>query len=104
MRSRLLFAAYHLLRERGRAGRGSLQHLYAVITAVGHDHTALTVDQNTVGRVELPISAALAADGSYMLAVAVAQHLHPMIIVLSYNNVACTVKRDAGGLVELASA
>jgi hypothetical protein len=64
----------------------------------------LAVDQNAVGKVELPVSTASAANGSHVAAVAVAQHLHSMITRVSYNDVACTVKRDAAELVELTSA
>ena len=71
---------------------------------VAHDDAPLAVDQNAVGNVELPVSTALAADGSYVAAVAVAQHLHSMISAVSYDDVACTVKRDAAGVVELTSA
>ncbi len=56
------------------AGEGgcSLQHLYAMIPGVAHDDAPLAVDQNAVGTKELPISDAVAADGSYVAAVAVA--------------------------------
>jgi hypothetical protein len=40
------------------------------------------------GRVELPVSTAFPADGSYVAAVAVPQHLHPMIPRVSYDDVA----------------
>jgi hypothetical protein len=56
----------------GGEGGCSLQHLYAVILAIAHDDAALAVDQNAVGTVELPISTALAADGSHVAAVTVA--------------------------------
>ena len=84
--------------------RVSLQQLYAVIQGVAHDDAPLAVDQNTTGTAELPVSAALAADGSHVAAVAVAQHLHSMIQRVGYNDVACTVKRDAAGIDELTSA
>jgi hypothetical protein len=58
--------------EAGHREGGSLQHLYAAITAVAHDDAALAVDQDAVGRRELPISTALAADGSHVAAVTVA--------------------------------
>jgi len=88
------------------AGEGacSLQHLYAMIEILAHDDAPLAVDQNSVGSVELPVSTAFTADGSYVAAVAVAQHLHSMIVRVSYDDVACTVKRDAVGFVELTSA
>ncbi len=82
----------------------SLQQLQAVIAEVARDDAPLAVDQNSIGKYELPVSAAFAADGSHVAAVAVAQHLHSMIIHVGYNDVACTVKRDAEGLVELSSA
>ena len=78
-------------------GGCSLQHLYAMIAVLAHDDAPLAVDQNAVGNVELPVSTASAADGSYVAAVAVAQHLHSMITPVSYDDVACTVKRDAAG-------
>ena len=81
-----------------------MQQLYAVIAEVAHDDAPLAVDQNTEGQLELPVSTAMAADGSQVAAVAVAQHLHSMIKRVSYNDVACTVKRDAAGIVELSSA
>ncbi len=82
----------------------SLQHLHAVIVAVAHDDAALAVDQNAAGTVELPISTAKAANGSYVAAVAVAQHLHSIITAVGYDDVACTVERHAVGMVELTSA
>ena len=75
-----------------------------MIQGVTHDDAPLAVDQNAVGTVELPVSTAFAADGSYVAAVAVPQHLHSMIERVSYDDVACTVKRDATGIVELTSA
>ena len=75
-----------------------------MIAELANDDAPLAVDQNADGRVELPVSTAYAADGSYVAAVAVAQHLHPMIPRVSYDDVACTVKRDAAGFVELTSA
>ena len=75
-----------------------------MIEGVAHDDAPLAVDQNAVGKVELPVSTTLAADGSYVAAVAVPQHLHSMIIRVSYDDVACTVKRDAAGAIELTSA
>ena len=74
-----------------------------MIEAVADDDAPLAVDQNALGTIELPICTALAADGSHVAAVAVAQHLHSMIVIVSYDDVACTVKRDAGGKVELPS-
>ena len=95
----------NLLRAQSAAeGGGSLQHLYAMIEGVAHDDAPLAVDQNAEGIVELHVSTAFAADGSYVAAVAVAQHLHPMIARVSYYDVACTVKRDATGGHELTSA
>ena len=75
-----------------------------MIAELAHDDAPLAVDQNAVGRLELPVSTALAADGSYVAAVAVAQHLHSMIMPVNYDDVACTVKRDAAGFVELIGA
>ncbi len=85
-------------------GGFSLQHMYAMIEGVAHDDAPLAVDQNAVGKVELPVSTAFAADGSYVASVAVAQRLHSIIIRVSYNDVACAVKREAAGAVELTSA
>ena len=85
-------------------GGGSLQHLYAMIEGVAHDDAPLAIDQNAVGILELPISTASAADGSYVAAVAAAQHLHSMISAVNYDDVACTVKRDALGSIELTRA
>ena len=89
-----------------KAGEGgcSLQHLYAMIAILAHDDAPLVIDQNAVRTVELPVSTALAADGSYVAAVAVAQHLHTIITNVSYDDVACTVKRDAVGALELTRA
>jgi hypothetical protein len=75
-----------------------------MIEAVADDDAPLAVDQNAIGKIELPISSAFAADGSHLAAVAVAQHLHSMIAAVSYDDVACTVKCNAGGLRELPSA
>ncbi len=75
-----------------------------MIEVLAHDDAPLAVDQNAVGKVELPVSTAFAADGSYVAAVAVPQHLHSMIARVSYDDVACTVKRDATGGHELTSA
>ena len=75
-----------------------------MIIGVAHDDAPLAVDQNTVGMVKLPVFTAMAADGSHVAAVAVAQHLHSMITRVGYNDVACTVKRDAAGIAELTSA
>ena len=95
----------NLLRAQSEAeGGGSLQHLYAIVEGVDHDDAPLAVDQNAVGKVELPVSTAFLADGSYVATVAVPQHLHSMIIRVGYDDVACTVKRDAAGVVELTSA
>ncbi len=75
-----------------------------MIMGVAHDDVPLAIDQNAVGILELPVSTAFAADGSYVAAVAVPQHLHSMISEVSYDDVACTVKRDAAGADELTSA
>ncbi len=75
-----------------------------MIAILAHDDAPLAVDQNAVRTVELPLSTALAADGSHVAAVAVAQHLHAMITHVSCDDVACTVKRDAAGFVKLTSA
>ena len=75
-----------------------------MIVKFAHDDAPLAVDQNAEGTVELPVSTAFAADGSYVAAVAVPQHLHSIITVVSYDDVACTVKRDATGAVELTRA
>ena len=75
-----------------------------MIPAVADNDAALAVDQNAEGTNELPICTALAADGSHVAAVAVAQHLHSIIATVSYDDVACTVQRDAGGMHELPSA
>ena len=61
-----------LLSTRGGTGGGSLQHLYTVTATLTDDDAALAVDQNAVGTEELPISTALAADGSHVAAVTVA--------------------------------
>ena len=75
-----------------------------MIISVANDDAPLAVDQNADGILELPVSTAFAADGSYVAAVAVAQHLHSMIERVSYDDVACTVKRDGVGVVESTSA
>ena len=80
------------------------QHLNTVVAEVKHEHVPAAIDRNAAGTVELPVSTALAADGSYVAAVAIAQHLHSMIIRVSYDDVACTVKRDAAGAIELTRA
>ena len=54
-----------------------------MIAELANDDAPLAVDQNAVGRLELPVSTAFAADGSYVAAVAVAQHLHSMITRVS---------------------
>ena len=73
----------------------------AVVT---HEHVPAAIDSNARGIIELPICTALAADGSHVAAVAVAQHLHSMIFIVSYDDVACTVQRDAEGQLKLPSA
>ncbi len=49
---------FYWAQEAGHMEGGSLQHLYAAITAVAHDDAALAVDQKTPGRDELPIPTA----------------------------------------------
>ena len=75
-----------------------------MVEAVADDDAPLAVDQNAIGILELPICTAIAADGSHVAAVAVAQHLHSIIVIVSYDDVACTVQRNAGGRLELPSA
>ena len=69
-----------------------------------HPNVPAAIDRNAAGILELPISTAFAANGSYVAAIAVAQHLHSIITAVSYNDVACTVERDAHGFGELTSA
>ena len=90
----------NLLRAQS-AGEGgcSLQHVYAIVAVLAHDDAPLAVDQNAVGNVELPVSTALAADGSYVAAVAVAQHLHS--ISVKHDDAASKTKRDVCGEVKL---
>jgi hypothetical protein len=78
--------------------------LNTAVADVKHEHVPAAINRNAAGILELPVSTAFAADGSYVAAVAVAQHLHAMIPRVSYDDVACTVKRDAVGAVELTSA
>ncbi len=54
-----------------KAHRVSLQQLYVVIQGFAHDDAPLAVDQNAEGIPKLPVSTAIAADGSYVAAIAV---------------------------------
>ena len=70
-----------------------------MIVGVAHDDAPLAVEQIGARTVELPISTALAADGSYGAAVAVAQHLHS--ISVKHDDAASKTKRDVCGEVKL---
>ena len=87
---------------------GAVAHTEHLNTAVDepvmHENVPAAINRNAAGMAEPPVSTAIAADGSHVAAVAVAQHLHSMITPVSYNDVACTVKRDAAGMLELTSA
>ncbi len=76
-------------------GNASLQHLYTMIPAVTDDDAPLAVNHNAPGRVELPISAAFAADRSDVGTVAQAQDLDLMVVAVGYNDVPSTIHSDA---------
>ncbi len=80
-----------------------LQHLNAVVVAVTQDHAPIAVDGDTTAWMEeLAVTAALAADGAGVRAVAVIQHLHAMIALLDDNQMAGAIKRNALRISKLA--
>ena len=78
------------------------QHLHAMVVAVGNNKVAFAVKRNTATvSSELPVAAALAADGADVGAVAQPMHLHTSVAAVKYSNVALAVDGDAGRAGEL---
>ena len=81
------------------AGGSSLQNLHAMVVGVSHDDAPVAVDGDAAIRaVELSVASALAADGTNMGAVAVAQHLHAMVVSFNDNHVTGGIEHDARGI------
>ena len=78
------------------------QHLHAMVVTVGNNKVAFAVKRNTAKAFsELPVAAALAADGADVGAVAEPMHLHTSVTAVKNSNVALAVDGDAPGRVEL---
>ena len=76
------------------------QHLHAMIATVGNNKVAFAVKRNTaIASAELPVAAALAADGAHVGAVAQPMHLHTSVAAVKNSNVALAVDGDAGSTV-----
>ena len=80
------------------AARALFQDLHAIAAVLAHGKAPLTIDDNTVGAVELAVAAAAAADGSNVGTVAVPQHLHAVVTEVRHKDVPCTVKGNAAGI------
>ena len=86
------------------------QHLHTMVGTVGNNKVAFAVKRNTIVRrpiimaSELPVAAALAADGADVGAVAQPKHLHTSVAAVKNSNVALAVDGDAGSTVELSFA
>ena len=87
------------------------QHLHTMVVTVGNNKVAFAVKRNTAICIraschtcELPVAAALAADGADVSAIAQPMHLHTSVTVFKYSNVALAVDGDAPGIAELAGA
>ena len=85
------------------------QHLHAMVATVGNNKVAFAVKRNTAIAIakaycELPVAAALAADGADVGAVAQPMHLHTSVATVKYSNVALAVDGNAPGIVELSIA
>ncbi len=79
------------------------QHLHAMVARVGYNKVAFAVKRNTAmarAYSELPVAAALAADGADVGAVAQPKHLHTSVAAV-YSNVALAVDGDAGRIDDL---
>ncbi len=76
-----------------------------MVGIVGNNKVAFAVKRNTSkASSELPVAAALAADGADVGAVAQPMHLHTRVVAVINSNVALAVDGDAGGMVELSVA
>ena len=83
------------------------QHLHAIVFTVGNNKVAFAVKRHTaiaIAQAELPVAAALAADGADVSAVAQPMHLHTSVATVKYSNVALAVDGDAAGTGELSVA
>ena len=85
------------------------QHLHTMVVTVGNNKVAFAVKRNTAIAIakaycELPVAAALAADGADVGAVAQPMHLHTSVNAVKYSNVALAVDGDAPGRAELSVA
>ena len=88
------------------------QHLHTMVVTVGNNKVTFAVKRNTakassvciIASAELPVAAALAADGADVGAVAQPMHLHTSVATVKYSNVALAVDGDAPGTVELSVA
>ena len=83
------------------------QHLHAMVAPVGNNKVAFAVTRRSsalASLVELPVAAALAADGADVGAVAEPMHLHTSVTVVKNSNVALAVDGAAPGTVELSVA
>ena len=83
------------------------QHLHAMVAPVGNNKVAFAVKRRRsaiASLVELPVAAALAADGADVGAVAEPMHLHTSVTLVKNSNVALAIDGDARGMVELSVA
>ena len=84
------------------------QHLHAMVAIVGNNKVAFAVKRNTttctMASFELPVVAAIAADGADAGAVAQPMHWHTSVAAVKNSNVALAVAGDAARTGELSDA
>ena len=78
--------------ERRRDGRGSLQHLNAMVVAVAHDNVPVTIDGNSAKRnYEMAIVTTMPPDGADMRAISIIHHLHAIVPEFNHNQKSGTI-------------
>ncbi len=81
------------------------QHLHTIVMTVGNNKVAFAVKRHTtIASSELPVAAALAADGADVGAVAQPKHLHTSVAAVKNSNVALAIDGDASDIAELSIA
>ncbi len=81
------------------------QHLHTMFFSVGNNKVAIAVKRHiAIDSRELPVAAALAADGADVGTVAQPMQMHTMVALVKYSNVVLAVDGDADGTVELSVA
>ena len=78
------------------------KNLHSMVAPVGNNKVALPVKRDAaIAYCELPVAAALAADGADVGAVAQSKHLHTSVATVKNSNVALAVDSNASGRGEL---